>query len=203
MKIFVFDVETQSLPLWDQPSLDPRQPHLVQFVGLLFDDQTGDELDYYAELIAPDGWTIPDEVVKLHGITTEMAAESGVPEVMAARYYYRMCLGADRIVGFSVDFDIRLMRIAMKRAAIPEEKLTAFADMVKSKKYDVKPKCTPICRLPPTPKMMAAGRKSFKDPTLAEAVKGVLKEDMADAHDARADVVATQRLYVHLNPVTA
>jgi hypothetical protein len=33
-------------------------------------------------------------------------------------------------------------------------------------------------------------------------VKGVLKEDMADAHDARADVVATQRLYVHLNPVT-
>jgi DNA polymerase-3 subunit epsilon len=112
-----------------------------------------------------------------------------------------MCLGADRIVGFSIDFDIRLMRIAMKRAGIPDDKLQLFADMVKAKKYDVKPKCTPICKLAPTPKMMATGRKNFKDPTLAEAVRGVLKEVMADAHDARADVVATQRLYVHLNPV--
>jgi DNA polymerase III subunit epsilon len=203
MKVLVWDTETTSIPLWDKPSLDPGQPHLVQFVGLIFDQATGDEIDYYSELIRPDGWAIPDDTVKIHGITTEHALEHGVPEVEPARWFYKTAVQADRVVGFSVDFDIRIMRIAMKRAGIPGEHLEKFSVMIKTKKYDIKHKCTPICRLPPTPKMMASGRKTYKDPTLKEAVKGVLGEEMADAHDARADVLATKRIYEHLNPVAA
>jgi DNA polymerase-3 subunit epsilon len=203
MKVLVWDTETNGLPKWELPSLDPSQPHLCQFVSLLFDDQTGDELEYYSELVKPDGWRIPPELTAIHRITEEQAVADGVPEIDVARHFYKAAVQADRIVGFSVDFDIRIMRIAMKRAAIPEDALEKFSAMVKAKKHDVMRQCTRICNLPPSPKMMATGRKTPKSPTLKEAVKIILKEDLGDAHDARADVLATKRLYEHLNPVIA
>lgn len=37
-----FDTETQGLPLWNDPSEDPRQPHIVQLAAALDD---GDVVD--------------------------------------------------------------------------------------------------------------------------------------------------------------
>ena len=198
MKVLIFDSETTGLPLWDKPSEDPGQPHLCQFTAAAFDDQTREEYDYVDMLIKPDGWVIPPELTKIHGISHERALAEGEPEINAARQFYRMAKAADRVSGYNIEFDLRIMRIAMKRAGISEPDLDVFSAMIKEKKHDVMRLCTPICKLPPTPKMMATGRKSFKNPTLAEAVKGVLGEEMPDAHDARADVMATQRLYWHL-----
>jgi len=201
MRVLIFDTETTGLPLWSSPSEDPGQPHLCQFTAAGFDDQTGDEYEYVDMIVKPDGWIIPPDMTRLHGISQERALAEGVPEIDAARAFYRMARAADRVSGFSVDFDIRILRIAMKRAGIPDDALEAFSGMVKEKKHDVKRQCTPVCKIPPSHKMMAAGRKTgFKEPTLIEAVKIILGEDFPDAHDARADVLATIRLYRHLNP---
>jgi DNA polymerase-3 subunit epsilon len=203
MIVCAFDTETTGLPLWSEPSEDPRQPHLCQFTAVMFDDQSGEETEYVDMIIKPDGWTIPAELTAIHGISQERALEEGVAEIDAARRFYKMALSAERVTGYNVDFDIRILRIAMKRAGLGDETLDKFAAMLKAKKHDVMRLCTPVCKLPPTDKMMATGRKGFKSPSLTEAVKIILKEDLGDAHDARVDVLATIRLYQHFNPLKA
>lgn len=200
MKILVFDVETTGIPIWDKPSEDPGQPHICQYVAATFDSVSREETDYVAMILKPDGWVITPELTAIHGISQEYALAEGIPEVECARHFYKAAQAADRIVGYSVDFDIRMLRIVMKRAGIPDPRMDVFAEMVKGKKHDVMRVCTPLCKMPPTAKMMAAGRKNFKSPSLFEAVKILLKEDLGDAHDARADVLVTMRLYWHLNP---
>jgi len=56
----------------------------------------------------------------------------------------------------------------------------------------------PLCRIPPTDKMMATGRKTFKTPNLAEAYRHFTGEEFADAHralpDARAALAILSKL---------
>jgi len=199
MKIMVFDVESQSLPLWSEPSEHPGQPHLCQFTTVLTDADTQQELEYVDMLIKPDGWIIPDEVAAIHGITTEIALADGQPEADAVAAFTAMATKSDLVVGFNVDFDLRLMRIAMLRYGYTKDAVDAFA-REQVKKHCAMRQATPICKLPPTERMMAAGRRTFKNPKLSEAVKAILGEEMTDAHDARADVLWTQRLYFFMNP---
>jgi DNA polymerase-3 subunit epsilon len=73
MRALFFDTETTGLPLFHEPSEDPRQPHLVQLAAVLVDIDTRKTLGSLDLTIAPDGWEIPDDVVKIHGITNEHA----------------------------------------------------------------------------------------------------------------------------------
>jgi len=199
MKVLIFDTETTGLPLWSKPSDHPDQPHIVQFVGVRFDSETDEELEYFEMIAKPDGWVIPDGSFKIHGITTDRALEEGVPERHAVDAFLSMEHAANLVAGFNVPFDLRIMRIAMFRAGISKEACDEHALTMRPKVYDVMPKCTPLCHLPPTDRMMAAGRKTFKPPTLSEAVSIILGEKMDGAHDARADVEATRRLWHRIN----
>lgn len=83
MNILAYDTETTGIPDWKQPSESEHQPHLVEICGLLYDAETQELIDSYHAIIKPDGWTIPQEVVDVHGITNERATEEGVPEAEA------------------------------------------------------------------------------------------------------------------------
>jgi DNA polymerase-3 subunit epsilon len=58
---------------------------------------------------------------------------------------------------------------------------------------------TPLVNLPPTLRMMAAGRFHPKSPTLSECIRHFFGEEHRDAHDAAADVRACIRIFRHLN----
>lgn len=200
MRVLLFDTEISGLPLWSLPSEDPSQPHLCQFTAVVFDDQTGEEHDYVDMLIKPDGWTIPEELTAIHGISQERAEAEGQPEKDAVTVFQNLLRGVERVSGFNVDFDLRIMRIAIIRAGYTKEEADEIAAWIKPRKHDVMFQSAPICKLPPTEKQMARGIRGFKQPKLSEAVQCILGETMADAHDARADVLATKRLYEALNP---
>ena len=53
--IFVYDTETTGIPLFDQPSDDPRQPHIVEVAAGLFDMETGARFGEYHAIVRPDG----------------------------------------------------------------------------------------------------------------------------------------------------
>ena len=76
--IYTFDTETTGLPQFKLPSDDPSQPHLVDVAALLYDEDAT-LIDSFEAIIRPDGWVIPDEVAAIHGITTEMAMDLGIP----------------------------------------------------------------------------------------------------------------------------
>jgi DNA polymerase-3 subunit epsilon len=199
MKVLCYDTETQGLPKWHEPSEHPDQPHIVQFCGLIFDGDTGDEIELVDLIVRPDGWTIPDEVAAIHGITTERALAEGVPENDVTARFVAMQAGADIITAYNISFDERIMRIALLRFGIAKLACDALGLAMKAKSRCAMRQATPLCKLPPTDKMMATGRKTFKQPTLAEAVKIILGEDLEDAHDAAVDVLATKRLWMAMN----
>lgn len=198
MKVLCFDTETQSLPLWSEPSESPGQPHLCQLTAVLFDDPGGEEIEYLDRIVIQE-WPVAPEAFAAHGITPERSHAEGIPEALVTREWLALAEMADRIVGYNLPFDMRLMRIANLRAGRSKDTEDVFAAKVKPLLCDLQPKCTPLCKLAPTEKMMAAGRKTWKTPSLVESARILLDLDLgSDAHDSRGDVFATKLLYFYL-----
>jgi DNA polymerase III subunit epsilon len=179
-----YDTETTGLPDFKAPSEDPKQPHIVQLGAVLLDMRTRKRLATLDLIIKPEGWTIPDEVSAIHGITTEHAALVGVPESLAVEMLLELNARCDYRVAHNESFDQRIVRIGCKR----------FFDEDSAEQWKTKPtRCTavmagPIMQMPPTEKMKRAGFNKFKTPKLSEAVPFFCGRELTDAHSALADV---------------
>ena len=192
-----YDVETSGLPLFKEPSEHPDQPHIVQLGAVLVDMDTREELEALDEIIRPEGWTIPDDVAAIHGITTERALAEGLAAVDVLQRFFGMWRRSPQVVraGYNEGFDARLVRIACFRhfdEALADEWKGGIA-------HDVMPVVTPMCKLPPTAAMVRAGRgKQFKSPKLSEAYEHFFGEPLAGAHSALTHVRATLRIHWHV-----
>lgn len=192
--ICIFDTETTGLPAFKLPSDDPSQPHIVDICALLYTPQ-GDLVDSFEAMIRPDGWEIPNEVAVIHGITTEIALEQGIPEAEAIEGFMSIWRQAGLRVAHNVSFDDRILRIALMRFMGAE-----VADQVKAApNYCTCNTAKPIVQCPPTEKMIAAGLgKQYKPPTVAEALAFFTGEELVDGHRARPDAEACARVYFAL-----
>ena len=185
-----YDTETTGLPLFDQPSEDPGQPHIVQLAASLVDLDTQRTISGIDLIVKPDGWTIPDEVAAIHGITTDFAMEVGVPEKLVLEIFLGLWGGNLRIA-HNEQFDARILRIGCKRFFNDE-----IADNWKGGESGGTARMTTkILQLPPTEKMRAAGRNHFKTPNLREAYRHFFNQDFENAHSALADVRACKKVY--------
>lgn len=200
-----YDTETTGVPLFSEPSEDPRQPHIVQLAATLVDLGTREIVSSMDVIVRPEGWTIPDDVAAIHGITTEKATAVGVPEFLALEMFMRLWEFRTRI-GHNETFDARIIRIAQHRFGHPETKLDAWkgAHAVCTARLS-----TPIVKCPPTAKMRAANRCNYKTPTLAEAYEHFMGKPLENAHSAMADVLGCMAVYFAIQdqranePVTA
>lgn len=186
-----FDTETTDLP---QPHLDmahSSQPHLIQFAGVVFDDN-GREMDRLFTLVKPG----PDAVLspqafKAHGIALELAISDGMEPLEVFKWFTQQARSAELIVGHNVTFDIHVMAILglrlTRRHWFPPCPL--FCTMIHA---------APIVNIPPTARMIAAGRYHAKAPTLSECIDHFFGEELAGAHNAVADVGACIRVFRHL-----
>ncbi|MCO7567798.1 3'-5' exonuclease [Pseudomonas sp. S 311-6] len=192
--ICVFDTETTGLPAFKQPSDHPDQPHIVDICALLYTPE-GELVDSFEAMVRPDGWSIPNEVSVIHGITNEIALEHGIAEAAAIEGFLDIWNRAGLRVAHNVSFDDRIMRIGFKR----------FQDAWVAESYREAAKfctcqaTTNIVQCPPTEKMIASGRGHlFKQPTVAEALKFFTGEDLVGGHRARPDAEACARVYFAL-----
>ncbi|MBI6912459.1 3'-5' exonuclease [Pseudomonas juntendi] len=192
--ICVFDTETTGFPNFKAPSDHPDQPHIVDICALLYTPE-GELVDSFEAMVRPDGWSIPNEVSVIHGITNELALEHGIPEAVAIEGFLSIWNQAGLRVAHNVSFDDRIMRIGLKR----------FQDAWVAESYREAPKfctcqsTTSIVKCPPTEKMIAAGRgKQYKPPTVSEALKFFTGEDLVGGHRSRPDAEACARVYFAL-----
>ena len=76
----IFDTETTGLPKrWNAPISDTDNwPRCVQIAWQLH-DQNGVLIEHKDFLIKPEGYNIPFESEQIHGISTDLANEQGVP----------------------------------------------------------------------------------------------------------------------------
>lgn len=200
MIALIYDTETTGLPLFHEPSEDPRQPHLVQLAACLVDLDTRQTIASMDVIVRPIGWEIPAEVAAIHGITTERAFHFGVPEVTALRMFMELWSGRPRIA-HNEKFDARLIRIGLKRYAA---QLGYDADAWKAAPAEcTQVLSTPLVKAPPTQKMLAVGRTHYKSANLSEAYKHFTGNDLVDAHSAMADVQACMAVYFAIKGAAA
>ncbi|RZJ60200.1 MAG: PHP domain-containing protein, partial [Flavobacterium sp.] len=183
----IFDTETTGLPKrWDAPITDTDNwPRCIQIAWQLHDDM-GNVVEHQNYMIKPEGFNIPYDAERIHGISTELAVEEGrlLEDVLAE---FNIVLSKSKfIVGQNVGFDINIMGCEFHRLGM-ESSLSQMR---------VLDTCTEITaellKLP-------GGRGGrFKLPTLTELHQYLFGEPFAEAHNATADVEATTRCFLEL-----
>lgn len=190
LKLF-YDTETTGLPNFKAPSIDPAQPHIVQLAASLVDVETRVTVAAIDLIVRPNGWTIPQDVADVHGITTEIALRRGVDEGVAITAFFQLWLQAQERVAHNQSFDERILRIGLLRF-LGESNAQQWAEGASECTMLL---ATPIMNLPATEKMARAGFNKPKAPKLAEAVEFFTGRPLVDAHQARADVIGCAAVY--------
>jgi DNA polymerase III subunit epsilon len=186
--ILVYDTETNGLTKPQLPVGHPEQPHLVQLGALLLTD-TGKEVSSVDLIVRPDNWTIPDVAAKVHGITTGIAKEVGVPLATVLSAFAQLRAIAGEIVAYNIDFDDLVMRAAFHRLG------KAPSHPGPDKRTCCMTLASPIVNLPPTDRMRAAGFTKNKPPNLTEAYQFFFgKPFKGDAHAAIHDCRAAAEI---------
>jgi DNA polymerase-3 subunit epsilon len=186
-KVTFYDTETTGLPSWKEPSGGENQPHLVQLSAIQCDFDSREILQRLDLIIKPNGWTIPEEVTEIHGITTEKAMDCGVDEYSVLRLMLEICRGSERCA-HNRTFDQRIIRIGLKRYGFADEDIDRWAE--KEDHHCTMLKAKPIMELPPR------GKWGWKNPKLEEAYKFFCGRELGDkAHSSIFDTEACMDVY--------
>lgn len=183
--ILFFDTETTGLPPNSHPVYDAdRYPHICQ-LSWTFNDMDKDFI------IRPDGWTIPPETTAVHGISTEMALEKGVPFHDALKLFCIDLLDAETICAHNAQFDKRML-IADATRLTNKDRGRNFESLLQSKV------CIDTMQL--TIDFVAARFKNGrtgKFPRLEELYYKLFQSSFP-AHNSMEDVRALRKCYYEL-----
>lgn len=187
--ILFFDVETTGLPNFKRPADWEGQPRLVQYAGLLTDD-AGKIVQAAVFRVRPDFWVVTGETTKIHGLTTEILHETGIPIGDIMHVVASWMSMAARRVGHNIAFDNKIIRGELRRAGLPDQydKSKDFCTAHGSRKLVAAQ----------TPKQKEEGRPGTKMPKLSEAFNWATGRELENAHEALADVHACKAVYFAL-----
>lgn len=183
----IFDTETTGLPKrFNAPISDTDNwPRCIQIAWQLH-DAMGNVIEHQDFLVKPEGFNIPFDAEKIHGISTELAEAEGVALEEVAEKFNIALSKTKFVVGQNVGFDVNIMGAEFYRLGI-DTPLTTLP---------VLDTCTEttaqLCQIP-------GGRGGkFKLPTLTELHEFLFNTPFSEAHNATADVEATTRCFFEL-----
>ena len=183
----IFDTETTGLPKsWNAPITDTDNwPRCVQIAWQLHDEM-GDLIEHNDFLIQPDGYNIPYDAERIHGISTELAQEQGISLDKSLELFNEALNKTKFIVGQNLNFDLNIMGCEFHRLGI--ESILSSLPILDT----CTEKTALMCQLP-------GGRYGkFKLPTLTELYNHLFGVGFGEAHNATADVEATTRCFLEL-----
>jgi DNA polymerase-3 subunit epsilon len=180
MKTLFFDTETTGVPkdYKAQMSNVENWPRLVQLGYIVFDEyENVIEKEY---IVKPDGFSIPDNASRIHGVTTEKALEVGVDISTVLKEFSFIASCCDQIVGHNISFDINIVGAEYWRiySKSPFEDQKVICTMKSG---------TEFCQIP--------GPYGYKWPKLSELYQHLFDEDMGAAHTALQDISNTAKCY--------
>lgn len=181
--ILFFDTETTGLPDFKKPHTDPSMPHIVQ-LGAILCDANRRVVGEMNLIVRPNGYTIPEEASRVHGITQEMATDYGLKIESVMGLFCALVDRASTIVAHNLDFDVKMVDASLHRLKQPSPRPRETYCTMKAS--------TDILKLP--------GLYGNKWPNLQEAHTHFLGKPFDGAHDAMADVRACMAVYYAMNP---
>lgn len=183
----IFDTETTGLPRnWSAPISDTNNwPRCIQIAWQLH-DELGNLVEHQDYLVRPEGFNIPYDAERIHGISTELAQEQGI-SLQEVLEKFNIALGkAKFIVGQNVGFDVNIMGCEFYRLGVDSSLVS----------LPVLDTCTEVTA--ELLKLPGGRGGKYKLPTLTELHGYLFGEPFAEAHNATADVEATTRCFLEL-----
>lgn len=175
-----FDVETTGLPRRRNAPVTELEnwPRVVSVAWRTVDsrDRVISEKHF---VVRPDGFRIPEEASRIHGITDLKARESGVPFAVVSRWLLRDLKKAEvrHLVAHNLEFDRPILT----------------AEFLRSGQGDPFSGLSGHCTM-----QLAAGRLGWRRISLSDACRQFLGRGHEDAHHALADVRACCDLFFAL-----
>lgn len=183
----IFDTETTGLPRnWSAPITDSTNwPRCVQIAWQLH-DELGNLIEHQDYLIKPDGFNIPFDAERIHGISTELAEAEGISLAEVLEKFNTALSKAKFIVGQNLGFDVNIMGCEFHRMGIQ----SPMSSM------PILDTCTEVTAS--LLKLPGGRGGKFKLPTLTELHQYLFGTPFSEAHNATADVEATTRCFLEL-----
>ena len=182
----IYDTETTGLPKDYNAPIDQLDnwPRVVQIAWQIH-DANGKLIEAKSFIVKPDGFTIPYNAEKVHGISTAYALHAGHELKFVLEEFKAALEKAEFVAGHNIEFDNKVMGAEFLRAG--------WENLVgKKESVDTKDESTEYCAIPG-----GKGGK-FKWPKLEELHLKLFGVSFEEAHNAIADVVATTRCFLEL-----
>jgi DNA polymerase III epsilon subunit-like protein len=185
------DVETTGIPrdyrakFWDVGNW----PRVVEIAWSACGAE-GEEILTESHLVKPDGFRIPADATRIHGITADRARSEGVDLGAAITpFVERLGTCAGKLVAHNLEFDRNVIGAEMCRLGYERSEVSALL-------FDRPNACTmreaaEYCRIP-------GSRGRYKWPTLDELHLKLFGARVEGGHRALADVRATARCFFRL-----
>lgn len=184
-RVLFFDTETTGLPTKRNARPDEVDcwPRMVQLAWAIGD---GVDTDARSYIIKPEGFTIPDVVAKIHGISQERAMDEGV-SIEGVLEEFQGGIGlVEKLAAHNIDFDYGVAGAEFLRSG--------FWNHLDDKPRVCTMRCsTGLCKIP------QKNGRGYKWPKLMELHQFLFGCGFEHAHDASADVAAGVRCYWELN----
>ena len=183
----IFDTETTGLPKrYDAPITDTNNwPRCIQIAWQLHDEM-GKLIEHQDYLVKPEGFNIPYDAERIHGISTELAEADGIALAEVLEKFNIALSKTKFIVGQNLGFDINIMGCEFHRLGIESQMST----------MPVLDTCTEVTAS--LLKLPGGRGGKFKLPTLTELHSYLFNKPFSEAHNATADVEATTRCFLEL-----
>ena len=176
-----FDTETTGLPSnWKAPVTDLNNwPRLVQLAYLVY-DTNGNKIKEEDIIIKPEGFTIPTDVSRIHGITTESALREGKSLSEVLNQFHLLISQAEFLVAHNMSFDEKIvgaefLRLGMQNSIPAKKKICTMESS------------TNFCAI--------SGPYGYKWPKLSELHYKLFETSFEEAHNAAADINATAKCF--------
>jgi DNA polymerase-3 subunit epsilon len=182
-----FDTETTGLPKnWKAPVTDLNNwPRLVQLAYLLYDN-SGNKISDGDFIIKPNGFTIPADSTRIHGISNEKAIRDGQSLSSVLEKFNSLIGQASYLVAHNISFDEKIVGAEFLR--------NGMTNIIASKKK--------ICTMEKSTNFCAIdGPYGYKWPKLSELHYKLFRTGFEEAHNAAVDIQATAKCFWELKKI--
>lgn len=184
MYYLFIDTETTGIPAnYQAPASDSKNwPRLVQVAWVLTDGHAS-QLESAEYIIKPDGFTIPADAARIHGITTAKALAQGSDLGSILQTLKEKIEFASVLVAHNMQFDEKILGAEFLRRGFPNiiETKERICTMRSSTDY---------CQI--------AGPYGYKWPSLIELHRKLFKKPIPGSHTALADTRACAACFFEL-----
>ena len=200
MRILVFDTETTGIiPRNDTntPILDKQFPHIVQLSFIVYESLTKTLVESYDFIIDTAKHTnIPEETIKVHGISNEKSIKEGVPIKVALQAFINELYCCDYLVAHNLNFDLTMIKYELKRMQIDSDKILKNDKLKRVEHYCTMNKGKWLCKIEKISEK--TGNTYYKSPKQYELHQHLFGTVPENLHNSFHDILVCLRIFVKM-----